>query len=40
MRGIRSVDTIVDLCKRDLAFIWMTCTISLYAVWKKKVLLR
>ena len=24
MRGIRSVDTIVDLCKRDLAFIWMT----------------
>lgn len=24
MRGIRSVDTIVDLCKRDLAFIWLT----------------
>ena len=24
MRGLRSVDTIVDLCKRDLAFIWLT----------------
>ena len=24
MRGIRSVDTIEDLCKRDLAFIWLT----------------
>lgn len=24
MRGIRSVDTIVDLCRRDLAFIWLT----------------
>ena len=24
MRGIRSVDTIVELCKRDLAFIWLT----------------
>ena len=24
MRGIRSVDRIVDLCKRDLAFIWLT----------------
>ena len=24
MRGIRSVDMIVDLCKRDLAFIWLT----------------
>ena len=24
MRGSRSVDTIVDLCKRDLAFIWLT----------------
>ena len=24
MRGIRSVDVIVDLCKRDLAFIWLT----------------
>ena len=24
MRGIRSVDRIVELCKRDLAFIWLT----------------
>ena len=24
MRGIRSVDAIVDLCKRDLAFSWLT----------------
>ena len=24
MRGIRSVDRIVDLCERDLAFIWLT----------------
>lgn len=24
MRGIRSVDRIVDLCRRDLAFIWLT----------------
>ena len=24
MRGIRSVDRIVDLCQRDLAFIWLT----------------
>ena len=24
MRGIRSVDRIFDLCKRDLAFIWLT----------------
>ncbi|MBU5482236.1 transposase, partial [Blautia sp. MSJ-19] len=24
MRGIRSVDRIVDLCTRDLAFIWLT----------------
>ncbi len=24
MRGIRSVDTVVDLCRRDLAFIWLT----------------
>ena len=23
-RGIRSVDRIVDLCERDLAFIWLT----------------
>ena len=24
MRGVRSVDRIVELCKRDLAFIWLT----------------
>lgn len=24
MRGIREIDRIVDLCKRDLAFIWLT----------------
>lgn len=24
MRGVRSVDPIVDLCRRDLAFIWLT----------------
>ena len=24
MRGIRSVDRIVDQCERDLAFIWLT----------------
>ena len=24
MRGIRAVDRIVDLCRRDLAFIWLT----------------
>ena len=24
MRGVRSVDRIVDLCQRDLAFIWLT----------------
>ena len=24
MRGIRSVDRSVDLCERDLAFIWLT----------------
>ena len=24
MRGVRSVDRIVDLCERDLAFIWLT----------------
>ena len=24
MRGIREVDRIVELCKRDLAFIWLT----------------
>ena len=24
MRGVRGVDDIVDLCKRDLAFIWLT----------------
>lgn len=24
MRGIRSVDRIVELCERDLAFIWLT----------------
>ena len=24
MRGIRAVDRIVELCERDLAFIWIT----------------
>ena len=24
MRGVRAVDRIVDLCRRDLAFIWLT----------------
>ncbi len=24
MRGIRAVDRIVELCERDLAFIWLT----------------
>ncbi|WP_420806798.1 transposase, partial [Abyssisolibacter fermentans] len=24
MRGVRSVDRIVDLCERDIAFIWLT----------------
>ena len=24
MRGVRAVDCIVDLCQRDLAFIWLT----------------
>ena len=24
MRGIRSIDRIVDLCERDIAFIWLT----------------
>ena len=24
MRGIREIDRIVELCKRDLAFIWLT----------------
>ena len=24
MRGVRTVDRIVDLCQRDLAFIWLT----------------
>ena len=24
MRGVRSVDRIVDLCQRDLAFFWLT----------------
>lgn len=24
MRGVRAVDRIVDLCQRDLAFIWLT----------------
>ena len=24
MRGVRAVDRIVELCKRDLAFIWLT----------------
>ena len=24
MRGIREIDRIVDLCKRDLGFIWLT----------------
>ncbi|MBO5486759.1 MAG: IS1182 family transposase [Eubacterium sp.] len=24
MRGVREIDRIVDLCKRDLAFIWLT----------------
>ena len=24
MRGVRSVDRIVELCQRDLAFIWLT----------------
>ena len=24
MRGVRSVDRIVELCERDLAFIWLT----------------
>ncbi|MEF2955251.1 MAG: transposase [Blautia sp.] len=24
MRGIRAVDRIVELCKRELAFIWLT----------------
>ncbi|MFR5913891.1 MAG: hypothetical protein ACLUGJ_01360 [Blautia wexlerae] len=23
MRGVRSVDRIVELCERDLAFIWL-----------------
>ena len=23
MRGIRSIDRIVDLCRRDIAFIWL-----------------
>ena len=23
MRGIRSIDRIVDLCERDIAFIWL-----------------
>ncbi len=25
MRGVRSVDKIVELCQRDLAFIWPAC---------------
>ena len=25
MRGVRSVDRIVEPCERDLAFIWLTC---------------
>ena len=24
MQGIRSIDCIVDLCERDIAFIWIT----------------
>jgi len=24
MRGIPSIDRIVDLCQRDIAFIWLT----------------
>ena len=24
MRGIRTIDRIVDLCERDIAFIWLT----------------
>ena len=24
MRGVRAVDRIVELCERDLAFIWLT----------------
>ena len=24
MRGVRAVDRIVELCRRDLAFIWLT----------------
>ena len=24
MRGIREIDRIVELCKRDLAFIWLS----------------
>ena len=24
MRGVRSIDRIVDLCERDIAFIWFT----------------
>lgn len=24
MRGVRAVDRIVDLCQRELAFIWLT----------------
>ena len=24
MRGVREIDRIVELCKRDLAFIWLT----------------
>lgn len=24
MRGVRAVDRIVDLCQRDLGFIWLT----------------
>ena len=24
MRGVRSVDRVVELCERDLAFIWLT----------------
>ena len=27
MRGVRSVDRIVELCERDLAFIWLACWI-------------
>ena len=39
MRGVRALDHIVDLCQRELAFIWLTKRQKLQRILKGKKLM-